>query len=296
VTNAEREGLAKSGIQRRVRTAVGDGTGAGWLLALPFAFLLVFLAAPLVLVVTTSISELGVGGFLDTITGSLFVDAVKRTALLALVVTAICWPLAVIYSIALVLAPRWLRVFLFVSLLVTFWISLLVRTYGWVLLLQPAGALDKLLMQIGVIHEPTGLLGTGAAMYPAMVHVMLPFAVLPILAALREVDPRQLRAAQSLGATPSRVLRTVILPAMRSGSVAACTLVFIISLGFFVTPAFLGGPGSLTIATLIDRQFSTVFETGSAAAMGTTLIVVVLGIYFLSVRLFKVDLKAGGTS
>lgn len=276
-----------------MRAALTEGDGTRWLLALPFAFLLIFLAFPLVAVVVTAFGELGVGGVIDTVTTPLFIEVLQRTAILALVVTAICWPLAIVYSIALVVGSKPVRVFLLVSLLLTFWISLLVRTYGWVLLIQPAGAIDKALHGLGLIDEPLQLLGTSAGLYPAMVHVMLPFMVLPIYAALRDLDPRQLRAAQSLGSSPPRIFRTVVLPSMRQGSIAGCTLVFIIALGFFVTPAFLGGPGSLTVATLIDRQFRTLFDTGSAAAMGTVLIVVVLLVYVVVTRLFKVDLRVG---
>lgn len=277
----------------RVRRALFDGDGGNWLLALPFAFLLVFLALPLIATVVTAFSELGAGGFVDAVTSEAFVDAVRRTAIMALIVTAICWPLSVAYCIAMVVFPRPVRIFLLGTLLLTFWISILVRSYGWVLLIQPAGAIDQILSSLGLIDDPLLWLGTARALYPGMVHVMLPFMVLPMFAALLDLDPRQVRAAQSLGAGPLRVLLTVVLPAMRQGTVAGWTLVFIISLGFFITPAFLGGPDAQTIATLIDRQFRVVFDTGSAAAMGTVLIVFVLLFYALLTRLFKVNIKVG---
>lgn len=263
------------------------------MLAVPLGFLLVFLALPLTAVVITAFDELGATGFIDTLSKQIFLEALQRTAIMALIVTAICWPLAVIYSLALAMSSKPVRVFLLVSLVLTFWISILVRAYGWVLIEQPAGVLDKALSELGLIDERLTLLGTSAGLYPGMVHVMLPFMVLPIYAALRDLDPAQLRASQSLGSSPLRTLWAVILPALRTGSVAGCTLVFIISLGFFITPAFLGGPDALTVATLIDRQFRVVFDTGSAAAMGTILIVVVLAAYVVVTRLFRIDFKIG---
>lgn len=285
-----------TGLVGRVRSAIENSNGSGWLLALPVAFLLVFLALPLLAVLLHAISELGFGGFLETASDKQFLDTVKRTAVMALIVTAICWPIAVVYSLAMAMSGRALRWFLLGALLLTFWISILVRTYGWVLLIQPSGVIQQGLEALGLLGEDgtVNLLGTAQGMYPAMVHVMLPFMVLPIYAALNDLDPRVVRAAQSLGAKPLRILRTVILPALRTGSIAGCTLVFIISLGFFITPEFLGGPSAETIATLIDREFREQFNTGYAAAMGSLLIVFVLAFYVLVTKLFKVDLKVGG--
>jgi ABC-type spermidine/putrescine transport system permease subunit I len=272
-----------------------DGSGARWLLALPALFLTVFLAVPLGVVVAQALSDIGVSGFGDVVSNPLFTDALRRTALLALTVTAICWPLALVFSLAIVLGGRVLRAALLVALLLTFWISILVRTYGWVLLEQGNGALDKTLHWLGLGHGSVGLLGTTAGMYPAMVHVMQPFMVLPVLAALSVLDPAQVRAAQSLGAGPLRVLWSIVLPSVRRGSIAGATLVFILSFGFFVTPALLGGPSDLTIATLINHEFNQVFDTGTAAAMGTILIVAVLGAYVVLTRVFRLRLTLGAS-
>lgn len=266
-----------------------DGEGTRWLLAIPLAFSVAFLAIPLAWVVVEALG----GGFFDAIGDDLFLQALRRTALMAAIVTAICWPLAVIYCLAACMAGRTVRIVLLGTLVLTFWISLLVRTYGWVLLLQPAGAIDKALRELRVTDGSLDLLGKTPAMYPAMVHVMLPYMVLPIYAALRAIDVDQLRAARSLGTGPLRILTKVVLPSLRQASVAGGTLVFILSFGFFVTPAFLGGPGSLTVATLINRQFNQLLDTGSAAAMGTVLMVVVLGGYVVATRLLKVDVAAG---
>lgn len=280
----------------RVRRALApllDGSGARWLLALPAAFLTVFLAVPLVVVVVQAISDIGISGFGHVVSDPLFLSALKRTALLSVTVTAICWPLAVAFSLAVVLSGRALRTFLLLALLLTFWISILVRTYGWVLLEQPNGALDKAVHWLGLGHGSLGLLGTTGGMYPAMVHVMLPFMVLPVMAALAELDPAQVRAAQSLGAGPLRVLSSIVLPSVRRGSIAGATLVFILSFGFFVTPALLGGPSDLTVATLINHEFNQVFDLGSASAMGTILIVAVLGAYVVLTRVFRLKLTLG---
>jgi putative spermidine/putrescine transport system permease protein len=112
-----------------------------------------------------------------------------------------------------------------------------------------------------------------------MIHVLLPFFVLPVYAACLRLNPELLRAGQSLGARPLSVIRHVVLPHLRPSILAAASLVFMLSLAFYVTPLLIGGPTQLTIATLIDREFSQQFDLATAATMGLILLVVVLAIY-----------------
>lgn len=269
-----------------------DGTGLFWLLLIPVSFLALVFVLPLIVVIIRAVQDLGPEGIYRTVTEPLFLRAVLRTVILAATVTAIVWFLGTILSLCLALTRGWLRGFLLLCLLTTFWISLLARTYGWILIYQPNGALNTVLEAVGLISEPLRLLQTDLAMYPAMVHVMLPYYVLPVVAVVLGLDPRQLRAAQSLGAGPGRVLARVILPQLRNGTIAGVTLVFILSLGFFVTPQLLGGPSNLTVATLINLQFSELFEFGAAAAMGAVLLLGVVMLYLVADWVFKVNFGA----
>ena len=113
-----------------------------------------------------------------------------------------------------------------------------------------------MLRRLGLLDDTLDLLQTTRAMYPAMVHVLLPFFVLPVYAACLRLEPEQLRAGQSLGAGPRSLLRHVVLPHLRPSIVAATSLVFMLALAFYITPLLIGGPTQLTIATLIDREFS----------------------------------------
>jgi putative spermidine/putrescine transport system permease protein len=279
----------------RSRRGPFDGRGTLWLLAIPCAFVALFLVVPLATIFTTALSD-GSAHATSTIGDSLFLESVRRTFLLAAVVTAICLVLGVLYSFAIAVAGTRLRIVLLGALFVTFWISLLVRTYGWILLFQPNGVLDDVLHDAGLLNGPLNLLQTTPAMFPAMVHIMLPLMVLPVLGSLRAIDPRQLRAARSLGATPLTTIRRVILPQMRSGIVAGSVLVFVMSLGFYVTPAFLGGPGDLTASTIINLEFNELFDFSAASAMGAALLLVVLVLYFLADRLFGVSSEWEGAS
>jgi putative spermidine/putrescine transport system permease protein len=279
-------------FSRRTRAADPTGVRPGLLLLIPLVAGILFLVLPLVALTARAISGEGIGGFVEVFGDRTFVDALERTLVLSAVVTAICTVLGTVYAIALVTAPRYLAYALLAILLSAFWISLLVRTFGWVLLFQPNGALDQVVRDLGLTENSLGLLQTTKAMYPAMIHVILPFFVLPVYAACLRIDPNLLRAGQSLGAKPFAVLRHVVLPQLRASILAAASLVFMLSLAFYVTPLLIGGPSELTIATLIDREFNQQFDLPSAATMGLVLLVIVLAIYVIVDRF--VSLIPGG--
>ena len=263
--------------------AAADPTGIrpGLLLTLPLLAGALFVVLPLAALLARALSDEGVGGFVDVLGDDTFLSAVRRTLVLSITVTAICCVVGTAYALALVAAPRRIAHVFLIVLLSAFWISLLVRTFGWVVLFQPNGALDQLLGTLGLHHGTLDLLQTTKAMYPAMVHVLLPFFVLPVYAACLRLDPELLRAGQSLGARPASVLRHVVLPHLRPSILAAASLVFMLALAFYITPLLIGGPTQLTIATLIDREFSQRFDLGSAATMGLLLLAIVLAIYLV---------------
>lgn len=280
-------GAAQSPSHRRgLRSAPASPTGVrpALLLAIPLLAGVAFLVLPILALVIRATSDAGVGAFGDVFDHPLFADAFRRTLALALAVTAICSVLGTVYALAVVSVPRRLGHLLLVVLLAAFWLSLLVRTFGWVLLFQPNGALDQFLQGLGVIDGSLDLLQTTPAMYPAMVHVMLPFFILPVYAACLRIDHDLLRAGQSLGARPLALLRLVVLPQLRPAILGAASLVFMLSLAFYITPLLIGGPSQLTIATLIDHEFNVVYDLGSAARMSVVLLVAVLVIYLVADR------------
>jgi ABC-type spermidine/putrescine transport system permease subunit I len=275
--------LASPTGRRAWPAGLGTGTGAGWLLALPVAFLAGGLIAPLVSVATTAVADKGWGVYGHVLASDLFLHAALRTLTLAAVVTVCCWVLGLAYALGLAVTRGTLRALLAGALLAVFWTSLVVRSYGWILIYQPSGPLSRLLVGLGLRDRPLDLLQTATAMYPAMVHVMLPLMVLPLYGALRALDPARLQAARSLGAGPFLLLRAVVIPELRAASVAGATLVFISSLGFYVTPALLGGRTEITIAMLVSTYFSDALNWGFGSALAVLLLAVTmlgLGIYF----------------
>ena len=167
---------------------------------------------------------------------------------------------------------------LMMLVLLPFWTSILVRTYAWMVLLGRQGLVNQFLLTIGAIDEPVQLLNTTFAVYVAMVHILLPFMILPLYSVIRGIDGNLLRAAEGLGATPLGVFRQVLLPLALPGISAGCLLVFILALGFFITPALVGGPRDLMIAVLIQQQVE-LFNWPFASALAVVLLAAALLVF-----------------
>jgi putative spermidine/putrescine transport system permease protein len=283
--------------RNRLRAAFG-GSGAWWLLGPPLVFLVLLLLGPLVFLVIEAFTKVdpnagsgtGVSRALDD---HVFRASLWRTFVLALTVSVLTLIFGTIYALAIAVAPKGVAIFLVVSLFTLFWTSLLVRTYGWILLYLPQGPIYSVLHDLGLRKEPIEIYQTTAASYPAMVHVMLPYVVLPVFAATRQLDPMHLRAARVLGAKPLLILRKVVLPQLRAGIMAGAVLVFIMSLGFYVTPQLLGSPTGQMVAGLIGQSFNVPGETPVAAAMSLVLLAIVVLVYLVADRVFKVSEQWG---
>ena len=267
------------------------GTGARALLLPPALLLTVALVVPLVAVVVRSAGDLGLGGVVsEPLDNAAFRSGVTTTLVLAVLTTAVALVVGGVYALAMAVARPGLARTLWAVLLLTFWISLLVRTYGWLLALQPNGGLDYVAAEAGLAGDGgLGLFQTMPGLVVPMVHILLPYMVLPIYAAVQSIDPNHLRAARSLGASSTLVLRSVVLPALRSGALAGTVIVFILSLGFYVTPAFLGAPGDRVLAIVIGEVFGRQRDLALASAMGVLMLLAVLVLYFVSDRLLRIS-------
>jgi ABC-type spermidine/putrescine transport system permease subunit I len=158
----------------------------------------------------------------------------------------------------------------------------IVRVYAWMALFQTNGLVNRVLVDWGIVAAPLRIMYGEGAVLVGMVHVLLPFMILPIWSVLRGLDPRLVTAAQNLGANGWQVFRRVVLPLSLPGAVTGTMFVFILSLGFYITPALLGGPRLLMMATLIDQQVNEMLNWPFAAAMA----VVLLGLTLALVALF----------
>ena len=178
---------------------------------------------------------------------------------------------------------------LMVFVLVPFWTSVLVRTYAWLVLLQRNGVINSSLMKLGVIQEPLQLAHNLTGSIIGMIHIMLPFLVLPLYATMRSVDTDLVRAAVGLGSSPRGAFWRVFFPMSLPGLFAGIVLVFILSLGFFVTPALLGGGKVQMLAQRIESTITVYSNWGAASALGVVLLLMALAMIWLMNRAFGLD-------
>lgn len=186
------------------------------------------------------------------------------------------------------LPERWANVGL-VLVLVPFWTSLLVRTYAWLVLLQRRGLVNRALLDLGLIEEPLRLVHNWTGTVIGMLHILLPFLVLPAYASLRAIDPAYLAAAASLGASPVRAFWTVFFPLSLPGLLAGCLLAFVLALGFYVTPAILGGGRVLMVAMKVQENAGLYLDWGAASALAVVLLLATLALFALLARLVPLE-------
>ncbi|MCV3734603.1 ABC transporter permease [Rhizobium sp. TRM96647] len=243
--------------------------------------LLLFLAAayvvPFLGVVSWSFTlpEPGLQNYANALTDELILSVFLRTFRICLFVTV--FAVVAAYAIALV----WVRgtpgqrLAAEVCILIPFWISVLTRAFGWVALLSNRGLINTWLTQLGVISEPLTLVRNEFGVILGMTHFLIPFAVFPIASAMRSLDERVLLAARGMGASRGRTFWQVFLPMTAPGVLGAAIIVFVFSLGFFITPAILGGGRSVMAAELIYLRIFQSPNWGLGAAISVLMMVVV---------------------
>lgn len=254
-------------------------------LVLPsLAFLLVFYFYPLAHLIPQSVLDHGltIKQFRRFLGDSLAVETLLRTLQISVGVTLIT--LGIGYPVAYLIARARAGTasLLMAVIVLSFWISVLVRTYSWMVLLQRFGIVNQTLLALGVLQQPVKLMYNQFAVAVGMVHILLPFMVLPIYASLKAIDQNLLHAAMTLGAPPTRAFLKVTLPLSLNGVAAGVLLVFVQGLGFYVTPMLLGGPQTLMISGFIDRQMFSYLDWsyGSAVSLVLLLCTVVFMLVF----------------
>ncbi len=213
---------------------------------------------------------------------AVYLRVLGRTFRIALVTTIACallgYPLAYwlrglspqrqVVAVALVVLP--------------FWISILVRTYAWIVVLGNAGLVNRLLLDLGLVATPVAFLYNETGVIIGTTNVLLPFLVLPLFAAMLRIDPRLLQAAESLGASRLTVFRRVFFPLSLPALTAGSILVFILTFGFYITPAILGGGRVPMVANALDLLINQFARWEAAAALSTILLVITLACFALS--------------
>ena len=252
----------------------------GWAFFLPIGRLLL-----------TSVTQpaLGLHNYRRLVEEPLFLQVILRTLWIALGCTAAA--LLMGYPVAALMARpgRVLPKLVAACVLVPLWTSALVRSYAWIALIGRRGIVNTVLVDTGLIERPLTMLYTSGAVLVGMTHILLPFMVLPIYSALRSLPADLPRAAENLGAGRLRVFFAVVLPLSLPGVFAGCLLVFVMALGFYITPALLGGPRTLMIATLISQQAAELLDWPFAGAISTVLLAMSIGTTLAFKRVLRLD-------
>lgn len=258
------------GRQRRLRPLSAYPS----LLAVPAVLLLILaMGYPLATVVVRSFAEpsWGLQNYVWFFSTPANLTVLARTFSIAAWVTLVCVIAAYPYAYLMTaVGPKW-RLVLILCVLVPFWVSGVVRTLAWVVLLQDSGVINTALQAVGL--DGIKLIRTPLGVVIGMAQVLLPFMILPLFSVMRSIDLRLIQAARSLGASPVRAFWQIYLPLSLPGVFAGAIIVFILSLGFYITPALLGGPRSTMLSTLVQNQVLSLLAWGRGGAMGVILLV-----------------------
>ena len=252
------------------------------------ALLVVVFAVPVLALLLRSVlePEPGLGNYAELLGSSTYVRIFSNTFLVSAVVTAVTLAIGFPVAWTLALMPAWASRLVFGVLLLSIWTNLLARTYAWMVLLQRTGVINKTLMGLGLINEPLPLVHNLVGVTIGMTYIMLPFVVLPLTGAIRKIDPAILQAAALCGATRTQALTRVLLPLVAPGLASGGLMIFVMSLGYFVTPALLGGTANMMLAELIAQFVQSLTNWGMGGAAALVLLAVTLSLYALQLRLF----------
>jgi putative spermidine/putrescine transport system permease protein len=252
-----------------------------WLALPAIAFLIVFFIAPLVLMSLRSVTDppgAGLANYREFFASEADVRVLGTTFYIATISTVVCLLIGYPYAYLMTIVPPRLTGLLLIFVLVPFWSSLLVRTFAWEVLLRDTGIINSLLLSWGLISQPLTLMRNTLGVILGMSQILLPFMVLPLFTVMRRIDPELTRAAANLGAPPFAAFRRVFVPLSLPGVVAGSLLVFVLALGFYITPTILGSPRETMISRFIADQVQTRLNWGLASAMA----VILMGLTFVA--------------
>jgi len=290
---------SRGDIELKASPLLRSLTTSGWMLVAPFLALVVFLyLGPIANILWLSVTEPdpGLGNYAMLVENETMGRILSTTLRICLITTILSVLFGYSIAYAMVHASEGNRRRMMALLLVSFWISILVRTFSWLMLLGNRGLVNTTLQDIGVIAQPIVFMRNELGVLIGMVHYMIPYAVLPLLVSMQTLDTRVMAASRNLGASGGQTFRRIYLPLTKPGIVAAALLVFILSLGFYVTPAILGGGKVLMIAEYISVQLLITLKWGTAAMLGALMLFGVLAMLWIMSRFMSLGRVFGGAA
>ncbi len=271
----------------------------GWLIVAPLLALVVALyLGPILNIMWLSVTEPepGLGNYQMLYQSDSLPRILWTTFRVCLVTTILSVLFGYSIAYAMVHGQQSERSYMLALVLVSFWISILVRTFSWLMLLGRNGLVNTTFAQLGLISEPIAFMRNELGVLIGMVHYMIPYAVLPLLVSMQSLDTRLMDASRNLGAGGTQTFWRIYLPLTTPGIVAATLLVFIMSLGFYVTPAVLGGGKVLMVAEYISVQLLVTLKWGTAAMLAALMLFGVLAMLWIMSRFMKLGTVFGGAT
>lgn len=267
----------------------------GWAaLAIPsLIFLGVVFFVPLVVMGARSLTDPSPANYLAIFETRLYGRVLLTTVVTSLIVTGVCLMMGYPYAYLMAHSKPRSATVLGALVLLPFWSSFLVRSYAWMVLLQTNGVINQVLQALGLTAEPLQLMRNTLGVAIGMTHIFLPFMVLPIFVAMRRVDPDLVPAAGTLGARPFTAFRKVFMPLTMPGVYAGALLVFVLSLGFYITPALLGSARNAMFSELVVIQVSELLNFGLGSALAVVLLIVTVLLLWLGTRVVNLDKVLG---
>lgn len=282
--------IARPGRRRRDGPVVNRWA----LLAVPpILFLVAFFLVPLVVIGLRSVTDTPtptddiLANYRRFLGQAANLRVLGNTFWIAALSTIVCLAIGYPYAYLMNLVPGRVAGLLLIAVLLPFWSSLLVRTYAWQVILRDTGIINTFLLDAGLVDEPVPLIRTTLGVLLGMSQILLPFMVLPIYAVMRRIDPEFTRAAANLGAPPFAAFRRVFLPLSLPGVLAGSLLVFVLALGFYITPALLGSPRDTMISQFIASAVQQRLDWGIGSTMAVLLMVLTLIVLFVASRFVR---------
>ncbi len=267
------------------------------LLCLPaIIFLLIFFIYPLIRLLYLSFfdPQFTLEHYSRVFTEGVYLRVLVNTLNISAQITFFCLLLAYPVSALITSVGSKIGNRLMILVLLPFWTSVLIRAYSWIVILQRRGIVNEFLMDLGLVEQPLSLMFNRFGLLVGTVHVLLPFMIFPLIANMSGIDKNLLKAAQNLGAHPVKSFLRIFLPLSFPGAAAGSLIVFVMCLGFFVTPALMGGRGDIMISVLIESQVREFLNWGFGSALSFVLLAITLLIYGVAAKWFGLSNIWGG--
>jgi len=257
------------------------------------AFLIVFFLVPLLSISLRSVTEFPeptsdvLANYRRFFGSEANVRVLGNTFWIAGLSTVVCLAIGYPYAYLMSIVRPRVAGLLVIAVLLPFWSSLLVRTYAWQVILRDTGIINSFLLDANLVEEPVPLIRTTLGVLLGMSQILLPFMVLPIYGVMRRIDPEYTRAAANLGASPFAAFRRVFLPLSLPGVLAGCLTVFVLALGFYITPALLGSPTDTMISQFIASAVQQRLDWGIGSTMAVILMILALAVLLVASRVIR---------